>query len=321
VTADAEDFVIAAAYRALMKRYHPDRDSRPEAQERARQINAAFEVLSDPARRQAYDKLLGKPPPPPRPPPQVRRTTPAESKSGRLVRLAPVAGILVVVAILVGLVGLRMTTEGGSPGGEMTMAQNKSDNGLSTPLDQSLAFRAAPALIRDQRAGGMQLVVNNDADCYQRAAKFNSLIAVSPCVIYDIGAHEMDKGWRAAWPYLSDVSFDARMEAVSQRYFNGSQDRLFAYLGDAPMMVAADEIALSGGPAQSRSSNPPQSPDQVYKLDGASPVQNDMADWRASMPPPRAAASKKASPSEDDMPDANEAIADGANSPSQAAPD
>lgn len=48
---------IRAAYRLLAKAHHPDLNQDvPEAAERARAINAAHEVLSDPARRRAYDR-------------------------------------------------------------------------------------------------------------------------------------------------------------------------------------------------------------------------------------------------------------------------
>ena len=50
--------MIRAAYRALMRRYHPDTDRSAEATERARVINAAYAVLSDPDQRRRYDGSL-----------------------------------------------------------------------------------------------------------------------------------------------------------------------------------------------------------------------------------------------------------------------
>ena len=55
VTPAADYVVIRAAYRALIRHYHPDANPDPEAQERARQITEAFRVLRDPARRAEYD--------------------------------------------------------------------------------------------------------------------------------------------------------------------------------------------------------------------------------------------------------------------------
>ncbi|MCA9878898.1 MAG: J domain-containing protein, partial [Thermomicrobiales bacterium] len=52
---------ITQAYRQAMKRAHPDRQSparRAGAEELARQLNAAYAVLSDPVKRQAYDRTI-----------------------------------------------------------------------------------------------------------------------------------------------------------------------------------------------------------------------------------------------------------------------
>ncbi len=55
----AEDFLIVAAYRALVKKYHPDVYPHADGAGRIRQINAAYEVLGEPARRAAYDRGYG----------------------------------------------------------------------------------------------------------------------------------------------------------------------------------------------------------------------------------------------------------------------
>ncbi|MFL6726079.1 MAG: DnaJ domain-containing protein [Sphingomicrobium sp.] len=55
----AEDAVIRAAYRALMRLYHPDTNRDPEAQSRVRDITRAYAVLGDPEKRAAYDELPG----------------------------------------------------------------------------------------------------------------------------------------------------------------------------------------------------------------------------------------------------------------------
>lgn len=72
----AEDVVIGAAYRALMRHYHPDTNPDPQAQIRAREITAAYALLRDPDKRAEYDAnraaggvwLEDEPPLPPRPP-------------------------------------------------------------------------------------------------------------------------------------------------------------------------------------------------------------------------------------------------------------
>ena len=55
-TADPE--VIEAAHRRLARKYHPDVNSDPDAADQMKRINAAYEVLRDPARRGRYDQTL-----------------------------------------------------------------------------------------------------------------------------------------------------------------------------------------------------------------------------------------------------------------------
>lgn len=56
VDPEAEDEVIAAAYRRLARKYHPDVADGPEAAERMAAINAAWAVIGDASRRAAYDR-------------------------------------------------------------------------------------------------------------------------------------------------------------------------------------------------------------------------------------------------------------------------
>ncbi len=56
VDPEAEEEVIAAAYRRLARKYHPDTATGPESLGRMEAINAAWEVLGDPTRRAAHDR-------------------------------------------------------------------------------------------------------------------------------------------------------------------------------------------------------------------------------------------------------------------------
>ena len=52
----AEPQVIEAAYRRLLRIHHPDVNSSPDAGQVTARLNAAYEVLSDPEKRAAYDR-------------------------------------------------------------------------------------------------------------------------------------------------------------------------------------------------------------------------------------------------------------------------
>jgi len=57
VHAKAEQPIISAAFRKLAQLYHPDRNKNADATDRFKEINEAYEVLSNPDRRKTYDAV------------------------------------------------------------------------------------------------------------------------------------------------------------------------------------------------------------------------------------------------------------------------
>src|SRR5947207_4676003 len=58
VSKTATDDEIRSAFRKLARKYHPDvAKDKKAAEEKFKQINEAYEVLSDPEKRQKYDQL------------------------------------------------------------------------------------------------------------------------------------------------------------------------------------------------------------------------------------------------------------------------
>ena len=57
ISESASEEVIHMAYKALVKKYHPDSSGQEKNSEsKMQEINEAYEILSDPERRKNYDE-------------------------------------------------------------------------------------------------------------------------------------------------------------------------------------------------------------------------------------------------------------------------
>jgi len=57
VSRDADESTIKKSYRKLAMQYHPDRNDAPEAEAKFKELSEAYEVLSNPEKRQLYDQF------------------------------------------------------------------------------------------------------------------------------------------------------------------------------------------------------------------------------------------------------------------------
>src|SRR4030042_1809757 len=57
VTRNANDEEIKKAFRKLAFKYHPDHNSESDAEEKFKEINEAYEVLSNAEKRASYDRF------------------------------------------------------------------------------------------------------------------------------------------------------------------------------------------------------------------------------------------------------------------------
>ena len=58
IARNATDEEIKRAFRKLAFKYHPDHNHEDEAEERFKEINEAYEILSNPEKKAAYDAPL-----------------------------------------------------------------------------------------------------------------------------------------------------------------------------------------------------------------------------------------------------------------------
>lgn len=58
ITPTASEDDIRSAYKSLVKKYHPDVNPTPESEEIIKQLNSAYDTLSDPHKRMLYDLTL-----------------------------------------------------------------------------------------------------------------------------------------------------------------------------------------------------------------------------------------------------------------------
>jgi hypothetical protein len=89
VAPGADPEVISAAYRRLALRYHPDRNAGTDAAAMMVRINEAYEVLSDPRKRAAYDEARSTSTPEPPLPPSERNAVSLDHANPTPLRLEP----------------------------------------------------------------------------------------------------------------------------------------------------------------------------------------------------------------------------------------
>ena len=135
----ADDVVIHAAWKALLRKYHPDTNPSDPSGARARQINEAFAVLGKPDARARYDRLRTRGPdivplrsPPPQEAPRYRAPPHRGLSGSRLFRraLLVVAGFPFAITALLAFPATGPATHdallslgGGSPFAEDLIAR------------------------------------------------------------------------------------------------------------------------------------------------------------------------------------------------------
>lgn len=198
VAPDADQGVIEAAYRALMKKYHPDRlgGQAGAAPKRAAEINEAYAVLRDPAKRALYDAEASK-----RHQaslaPVVYRAGPAEPR--RRFGAGGFLAVLVLVAAGVyaisGMAGPR--PQAPAPVAEMgsqpdpAMLDKRADAPdqarVRGPVDRANVTKAVAEFTR-LRPSGLDAVMEYSMRCFRRQQDTQRLADFDHCVAFDEAA-------------------------------------------------------------------------------------------------------------------------------------
>jgi len=189
VAPDADPAVIEAAYKALMKKYHPDRLGGAAAgdERRAAEINEAFQVLRDAERRARYDQdarvrteqlrrtAYGSPPPIyAAPPPPARR-----SRWPRLLLLLLLGGT--IYYFWQETDGFRYPLVSANPfSGEATAAA-----GQKAPVRIADVERAVATFGEIKKKSGLMGLSAFSQDCFAIQTRSMRLTDLDFCVAFD----------------------------------------------------------------------------------------------------------------------------------------
>ena len=143
----ASEEEVRHAYRRLVKAAHPDAAGDPA---RFRVITEAYDVLSDPAQRKAYDRNLR---------PAGDAPPPASRRRRRRRRYGRYGLVLVVALVMAGVVGLMAATTRLSVGDECLVGTWRGE-AFEVPLRTSLDGREVTAVVRG--GAGVVLTVGTD---------------------------------------------------------------------------------------------------------------------------------------------------------------
>ena len=175
VAPGAEEGEIRAAFRRLAREHHPDVNPRPDAAERFRALVTAYEVLSDPATRRAYDR-------------RRRAGAPAAGPGAGAAAGRP------GTARAAGAPGARPGRPGGDAGPPVTPSRPPVRG-----LDRHSTLRVPPALLE---TGGATSFEHRRWEHCPRCAGFGRLQEEVPCPVCDgTGFHNgrLSDPCRACW--------------------------------------------------------------------------------------------------------------------------
>lgn len=234
VTRDADDEVIDSAYRALMKKYHPDKTNGDHAStERAKLINAAYSTLRDPDARNRYDRTLTpvesdvgfepKQPSPPEPTYQTPTTPPRSSSAKDGSWLTSLAFISLAVTVAVGAFG---SFGKASPDQPATASISEADTNAVDGNPPKSSDRAGERPDRSEARAAPVAVTAPEAEKSAIANCNSAPTAVAYVICADPEVADADARLRAAFSARLQSTLDAGALRESQNAWYAKRDGL-----------------------------------------------------------------------------------------------
>ena len=231
VSPDADPLVIEAAYRALMKKYHPDRFAGDQlaGEDRATELNQAFRILRDPEQRAQYDAEE-------RARYEGRRHTlapsPASQPPSPAYRLRRQRWPQLLALLALVMLGTAAWWEFGSEAEAVArerladlkeVARGEQRRAIEAPIDSAKIERAVSLAGRIRTTSGLLGVSGYSQDCFRAQGGELSLSNFDFCVAFDQAASTFDDGLAAVYalprlPRFEPQSLLARHRAEARRY-------------------------------------------------------------------------------------------------------
>jgi curved DNA-binding protein CbpA len=211
VLPDADPLVIEAAYKALMKRHHPDihPGGAAVAERKAAELNQAYRTLRDPDRRAAYDaeerawqerhraelarafeppssRTPAQPPPRPEPPRAGQRVAAFVGAAGILM----LGGAIYLLAQGVGPIERRPARE---PVELAAVSADQAERAFrDQPVNRDEVERAVSEFRRVSESSGLSGAVTYSQSCFDRQNRTRGISAFDHCVAFDNVAARAD---------------------------------------------------------------------------------------------------------------------------------